>query len=255
MQNALTIERAEPGTRPLAVSDLGMIDYGECWDLQRELVARRTDGRFPDTLLLLEHPHTFTCGRRGGRVHILASQEELEERGVVVLDVDRGGDVTYHGPGQLVAYPILNLAEHAVGRDFHAYVRGLEQVLIDTLAHFAITAQRLEGFSGAWAVGDGHAEKLAAIGVKVDGRSITSHGIALNVTTDLSYFDLIVPCGIDDKGVTSMERLLPETPTMGEAKTIFAEAFGRVFGFSVMESAPSLSAEFDYPLSRLYNTI
>lgn len=234
MQSTFTIERAEPQTRPLDVSDLGMIDYVACWELQRELVAARTEGRISDTLLLLEHPNTFTCGRLGGRNHILASDVELKSRGVTVLDVDRGGDVTYHGPGQLVAYPILNLAQHPLGRNFHGYVRALEQALIDTLAAFSIGAHRLERLSGAWVTRNGLEEKIAAIGVKVDGRSITSHGIALNVSSDLGFFEMILPCGISDKGVTSIDRLLSQPPNMGEVKRVFAQSFAEVFGFQVV---------------------
>jgi lipoate-protein ligase B len=237
------------------VLDLGLIDYADAWDVQRRLVTGRTDGTIPDTLLLLEHPHTYTCGRRGGRDNILATESELFDRGAVVLDVDRGGDVTYHGPGQLVAYPILNLAEHPLGRNFHGYVRTLEQVLIDTLAYFAIEAYRVEGFSGAWTTWNGAPSKVAAIGVKVDGRSITSHGIALNVTPDLSYFDLIVPCGINGKGVTSMAQLLPTTPTMDEVKRTFARKFGEIFGFEVVALACDGERRVDSDQSPLYNDI
>jgi lipoate-protein ligase B len=241
MNTALTGERAERGTSPLVVSDLGLIDYETCWDVQRELVQARSEGRIPDTLLLLEHPHTFTCGRRGGREHILATEEELSRKSVTVLDVDRGGDVTYHGPGQLVAYSILNLAQHAIGRNLHAYVRSLEQVLIDTLAYYSIKAGRLAGFSGAWYLEGSRPDKVAAIGVKVDGRLITSHGIALNVSPDLSYFDLIVPCGISDKGVTSMSLIKPPPPPMEEVKLAFAQAFAEDFGYDLVNKPqPSL---------------
>ena len=136
--------------RALDVYDLGTISYLECWDKQRELVTAVTSGQSPDTLLLLEHPHTYTCGRGGGRNHILASEDELAALGASVLDVDRGGDVTYHGPGQLVAYPVINLFASPIGRDYRAYLRALEQVLMSTLADFAISSYHLEGFSGVW---------------------------------------------------------------------------------------------------------
>src|SRR5438876_9735237 len=169
--------------RPLNVIDLGLIPYAECWTLQNSLAAQLGLGEGQDTLLLLEHPHTYTCGRRGGRDHILAREEQLRREGVTVLDVDRGGDVTYHGPGQLVAYPIINLAVGGNLVDYHAYLRMLEQTLIDLLADYAISAHRIEGFTGVWVPTPHKGEaKLAAIGVKVDGRGVTTHGIALNVS-------------------------------------------------------------------------
>ena len=217
--------------RSLAVHDLGYIPYEACWQKQRELSASVNARDAPDTLLLLEHEHVYTCGRGGGRDHILADGNELRRLGAAVLDVDRGGDVTYHGPGQLVAYPIINLFENKIGRDYRGYIRALEEVLISLLADFAISSHRLPGFSGAWVHGPTGEEKLAAIGVKVDGRGITSHGIGLNVATDLSYFSKIVPCGIADKGVTSMSVLLRECPPMWEVKEALARHFRRVFGF------------------------
>ncbi|HET6312813.1 MAG TPA: lipoyl(octanoyl) transferase LipB [Chloroflexia bacterium] len=228
-----TIQRAESRTRPLSILDLGLIPYSECWELQRRLASERAEGAIGDTLLLLEHPHTYTCGRRGGRDHILISEQELRERGISVLDVDRGGDVTYHGPGQLVAYPIVRLAEEGQVADYHAYLRALEQVLITTLADFAIRADRIEGYSGVWVRSADSDEKIAAIGVKVDGRGVSSHGIALNVNTDLQYFSHIVPCGIVEKGVTSMQRLLGTAPEMADVKSVFSRAFCGVFGFSL----------------------
>jgi lipoyl(octanoyl) transferase len=216
-------------TRPLSVVDLGLIDYQECWALQNRLAIQVASSSANETLLLLEHPHTYTCGRRGGRDHILLNDPELSAAGVAVLDVDRGGDVTYHGPGQLVAYPILNLASHG-SIDYHAYLRSLEAALISTLASFAISARRLQGFSGVW-VGAGMPEKIAAIGVRVDGRGITTHGVALNVAPDLSFFAGIVPCGINDKGVTSMQQLLGAAPEMAAVKRAFIAAFASEFGY------------------------
>ncbi len=217
--------------RPLAVRDLGLVPYEECWQLQRNLAASVIAGQVADTLLLLEHPHTYTCGRSGGRDHILATEEELASIGAIVLDVDRGGDVTYHGPGQLVAYPIINLFANKIGRDYRAYVRALEEVLIRSLADFGISSHRTQGYSGVWTCGAGSEEKIAAIGVKVDGRGVTSHGIALNITTDLSYFTKIVPCGIADRGVTSMSRLLALQPAMADVKNTFSRHFREVFGY------------------------
>ena len=228
-----TIERAGHGLRPLRVVDLGTIAYKECWDLQARLTDEVAAGTSDETLLLLEHPHTYTCGRRGGRDHILIGEQELQERGITVLDVDRGGDVTYHGPGQLVAYPLINLLHNAAKVDYPRYVRNLEHTLIGVLADFSIDAHQLDGFSGVWVNRGAGEEKIAAIGVKVDGRGITSHGIALNVATDLTYFSHIVPCGITDKGVTSMAQLLPSCPEMSQVKAVFVRHFAEVFGFAV----------------------
>jgi lipoyl(octanoyl) transferase len=217
--------------RDLEVVDLGVIAYAECWDLQNRVAAEVASGARSETLLLLEHPHTYTCGRRGGRDHILAGDDVLESQGIVVLDVDRGGDVTYHGPGQLVAYPIINLLASGPTIDYPGYVRTLEAVLIRTLADFAISAHTVEGFSGAWITGEAGPEKVAAIGVRVDGRGITTHGIALNVAPDLRFFSYIVPCGITDKGVTSMRQIAGSAPLMADVKASFTRRFAEVFGF------------------------
>jgi lipoyl(octanoyl) transferase len=189
--------------RPLTVRRLGRMAYADALAMQRSLVEDRRAGRVGDLLLLVEHPHVLTLGVRGdgGRAHILASATALAERGVGVHETGRGGDVTYHGPGQIVGYPIIDLNPDR--RDVHRYVRDLEEVLIRTAADFGIDAGRLEGLSGVWVA----SEKLAAIGVRI-ARWITSHGFAFNASTDLDYFKLIVPCGIADKGVTSLERLL-----------------------------------------------
>ncbi|MDQ5822737.1 MAG: lipoyl(octanoyl) transferase LipB [Chloroflexota bacterium] len=226
-----TLERAESITRPLSILDLGLIPYEECWALQKHLAAERAQGKIGDTLLLLEHPHTYTCGRSGGRDHILISEADLQARGIEVLDVDRGGDVTYHGPGQLVAYPLLQLASNGRTVDYRAYLRSLEQVLIDTLCNFAIGSRRYHGYSGVWVGQEGAEEKIAAVGVKVDGRGVSTHGVALNVNTDLRYFSYIVPCGISEKGVTSMQRLIGEPVDIGRVKEAFARSFCDVFGF------------------------
>ena len=182
------------------VRRLGLVPYEEAWRLQTRLAEERGAGSIPDTLLLLEHPHTFTIGRRGTRDHVYLSEAGLAERGITCLDVDRGGDVTYHGPGQLVGYPILDLGQTP---DVGAYLRGIEESLIEVLAEFGITAGRMPEYTGVW-IGD---EKIAAIGVKL-ARGITTHGFALNVNTELELFRYILPCGIPDKGVTSMARQL-----------------------------------------------
>ena len=210
--------------RPLAVRRLGRLPYAEALALQRSLVEDRRAGRIPDTLLLVEHPHVLTLGVRGdgGRSHILATNEALAARGIEVHETGRGGDITYHGPGQLVGYPIINLNPDR--RDVHRYVRDLETVLIRTAADYGITAGRIEGLTGVW-VGN---EKLAAIGVRI-ARWITSHGFALNVTTDLALFDLIVPCGIAGRGVTSLGRLLDRPVETAEVENRVIEHFANVF--------------------------
>ena len=201
--------------------DLGRIAYGPAWDLQRELVAQRKDGDIPDRLLLLEHPHVVSMGRNAKEQNVLFPREFLEQKDIDYWETDRGGDVTYHGPGQIVGYPILDLKDWK--RDVLAFVRALEQVMIDTVAEFGISAGRVKGASGIW-VGDA---KLGAIGVHIS-RWVTSHGFALNVSTDLDYFGYIVPCGLT-KPVTSMQRLLVEVPQEAEIKQALVKNFGRVF--------------------------
>jgi lipoyl(octanoyl) transferase len=210
--------------RVLDVRRLGRVAYADALDLQRALVEERRAGRIPDTLLLVEHPHVLTLGVRGdgGRSHILATAETLAARGVEIFETGRGGDITYHGPGQLVGYPIIDLKPDRC--DVHRYVRDLEEVLIGTVADFAVAAHRVGGLTGVW-VGQ---DKLAAIGVRI-GRWITSHGFALNVSTALDYFDLIVPCGIPDRGVTSLERLLGRTVELDVVQHSLVAHFSKLF--------------------------
>lgn len=212
--------------RTLEVRRLGRTSYDEALTLQRSLVDRRRGGAVGDLLLLVEHPAVLTLGVRGdgGRSHILASEDELAARQISVLETGRGGDVTYHGPGQIVGYPIIDLDPDR--RDVHRYVRDLEEVLIRVAADYGIAAERVPGLTGVW-VGQ---EKLAAIGVRIQ-RWITSHGFALNHTTDLSAFGLIVPCGIPDRGVTSLEALgCHATREEVEERIVarFTEVFDRV---------------------------
>ena len=199
------------------VRRLGVIGYAEALDLQQALVDSRRAGRIPDTLLLLEHPPVITLGvkTRGSRDHVLASAEALGEAGVEVHDTGRGGDVTYHGPGQLVGYPIFDLNPDR--RDVHRYVRDLEEMLIRAVARLGVEAGRVEGLTGVWVGPRGREEKVAAIGIRIS-RWITSHGFALNVSADLDHFKLIVPCGIADHGVTSLERLLGRAVGMAEVE-------------------------------------
>jgi lipoyl(octanoyl) transferase len=216
------------------VMDWGREPYGRVLDWQRELVAARKAGRVPDLLLLGEHTPVITLGRNARREHIRLPEAELARRGVELHETDRGGDVTYHGPGQLVGYPIVDLSR--LRKDLVWYVRSLEEVLIRSAAALGVEAKRKTApsgkrqlYTGVW-VGE---EKLAAIGVHVS-RWVTSHGFALNVTTDLSPFDFIVPCGLDDKGVTSLERLFspaaPAAGLMARAKAAIVQHFGEVFG-------------------------
>jgi lipoyl(octanoyl) transferase len=219
--------------RKCCVRELGRIDYGHALELQQQLADRRKQGAVGDHLLLLEHPHVITLGRNGHLQNLLASDQVLSRAGISFYPTDRGGDVTYHGPGQLVGYPILDLRDWK--RDVGAYVRAVEQSLIDTLAEFGIEAGRIPTLTGVW-VGD---RKIAAIGVHLS-RWVTSHGFALNVNTDLSYFQYIVPCGLT-KPVTSMAQLGVRA-SLAEVSQIFAAHFGRVFECEMQFEAPVLAA-------------
>lgn len=210
--------------RPLEIRRLGLLSYADALELQRELVERRRRGEIPDQLLLLQHPPVITLGvkARNDMAHVLATPERLREMGVELHETGRGGDVTYHGPGQLVGYPILDLKPDRC--DVHQYVRDLEEAMIRAAGRFGVEATRIKGLTGIW-VG---AEKLAAIGVRIS-RWITSHGFAFNVTTDLSHFNLIVPCGITDRGVTSLRKLVGRDVEMAAVEQAMAEAFCEVF--------------------------
>lgn len=211
---------------------LGITDYLEAWELQKTIARTRENGSLPDTLILLEHPHTYTLGRRGKLSDVLAGEAALERMGVQVCHVDRGGEVTYHGPGQIVAYPIVDV--RPLGGPV-AYVRTLEAVLIHTLRDFGLEAQREDSLTGVWV---GH-EKIAAIGVKIS-RGITTHGFALNVHPDLSYFQHIVPCGIRGMAVTSIERLLGTPVSLDEVALRLVHHFGLLFCRSMEEAVLAL---------------
>jgi lipoyl(octanoyl) transferase len=209
--------------KALDVRRLGLVRYADGLELQRTLVEDRKADRIPDTLLLLQHPHVVTIGvKKDGRAHIIATPEQLASRGVEVFETGRGGDVTYHGPGQIVGYPIVDLNPDR--RDVHRYVRDLEEVMIRVCAEYGLSAGRVKGFSGAW-IGT---KKIGAIGVRIS-RWITSHGFAFNVTTDVEFFNLIVPCGIADRGVTSLSQEIGRTPAMSEVETRLVEHFASVF--------------------------
>ena len=213
-----------PFNRKLVVRRLGVVGYAEGLELQKTLVAQRAAGDVDDTLLLLQHPHVLTLGVKAGesRSHVLASPDRLAELGVEVHETGRGGDVTYHGPGQIVGYPILDLKPDRC--DVHQYVRVLEEVMIRVTAEYGFKAGRIQGLTGAWVA----AEKIGAIGVRIQ-RWITSHGFAFNVTTDLDFFRLIVPCGISDRGVTSLGKLTGRDIPTREVEDHFVRHFCAVF--------------------------
>ncbi len=232
--------------KELLVVDLGLIEYGAAWELQRRVAAARKAGAVSDVLLLCEHPHVITLGRSGKVSNLLVSADALRGMGVSFFETSRGGDITYHGPGQLVVYPILNLAE--IRRDVGWYVRGLEEAMIRSTAEFGISSKRVAGRTGVWVdVPAGAAseqggkedqdkegqdeEKLAAIGVHLS-RWVTSHGFAYNVSTDLRYFDLIVPCGIAGKRATSLEKLLGRRVDLNEAAPRIVTHLAEIFGLA-----------------------
>jgi len=213
--------------RALEILRPGLVPYAEGLKLQADLVARRRAGEISDTLVLLEHPHVITLGSGSDPAHVLVGEAERAALGIELFEAGRGGDVTYHGPGQLVGYPILDLKPDR--QDLHAYLRHLEEVLIRVAASFGVEADRSEGATGVWTA----TGKLAAIGVRVSSGWITSHGVAINVRSDLSYFDTIVPCGIPDRGVTSLERELGTAPSLSEVSESLVRHFAAVFGHEI----------------------
>jgi lipoyl(octanoyl) transferase len=228
--------------------DLGLIGYAEAYALQKRIVAARKADAIKDLLLLCEHPHVITQGRNGKREHLLASENVLRQKGISLYETSRGGDITYHGPGQIVGYPILNLA--AIRRDVVWYVRMLEEVMIRASADFGVNATREPGKTGIWVAiensphnpkktqsSDDTSEKLGAIGVHIS-RWVTSHGFAHNVSTDLRFFDLIVPCGIADRKTTSLEKLLNRRVSSQEVASHLIRHFGRVFGREMQPATP-----------------
>jgi lipoyl(octanoyl) transferase len=236
-----------PAMKELLVVDLGLVEYGAAWELQRRAVAARKAGAVPDLLLLCEHPHVITLGRSGKISNLRAPDQLLRQMGVSFFETNRGGDITYHGPGQLVGYPILNLNE--IRRDVAWYVRSLEDAMIRATGDFGIASKRVAGWTGVWVevpagradareVKDGKEvqevkddEKIGAIGVHLS-RWVTSHGFAYNVSTDLRYFDLIVPCGIAGKRATSLEKLLGRRVEIREAAPRVVAHLGEIFGLA-----------------------
>lgn len=204
------------------VRNMGRQDYRKMWELQKELFTKRLADEIPDTLLLVEHDPVFTIGRTGSDVNIRAGRKFVEQSGIPVVDIDRGGDITWHGPGQLVGYPILRLENYY--RDVHRYLRDLEETIIRSLERFGISAGRTDGMTGVWIDG----RKIAAIGVKVT-RWITMHGFALNVSNELSHFDMIIPCGIRDRQVTTMSNYLDREVDLNEVAAVLTEEFRSLF--------------------------
>jgi lipoate-protein ligase B len=237
------------------VRPLGLVPYQEAWDLQNQVAGEVAAGRCPPTLLLLEHPHTYTLGRRGEAQHLLWDSVELEKRGVSVEWVDRGGDITYHGPGQLVGYPILPLAgrawmgERLPQADYVGYVRKLEVTLISALMKFGLAGGQLPGLTGVWIQPDvasrcPHCDprlrqapsKIASIGVKVDVHGISRHGFALNVSTDMTYWQGIVPCGLQGVAMASLADFLDPVPEMSSVRDAIVHSFGAVFQYNMVQA-------------------
>lgn len=238
----------------LDVIDLGLIEYERAWKLQDEYATEIAAGSRPPTLLLLEHPHVYTFGRKGHAENLLWGERKLKERGIAIHWVDRGGDVTYHGPGQLVGYPLLPLGKvfsdnHIPQADYVGYVRKLEKTLIVALARFGLVAGQRSGLTGVWVQADVHSRcprckpedrekpaKVAAIGVKVDAHGISRHGFALNVCPDMTYWEGIIACGLQNEPVASLEDLLNPVPGMEKVKQEVKQAFAEVFSCEVSES-------------------
>jgi lipoyl(octanoyl) transferase len=220
--------------RPIDVRRLGLVPYQDALALQRSLVEERRADRIPDTLLLLQHPPVITVGVKGdgGRSNVVADPRRLGQLGIEVSETGRGGDVTYHGPGQIVGYPILDLRPDRC--DVHRYVRDLEAVMIGVCDEYGVEAGRIDGLTGTWIGG----QKIGAIGIRIS-RWITSHGFAFNVSTDLEHFDLIVPCGIQDRGVTSLERATARTIPLSEVEDAVIRQFGVVFEREAMIAVPA----------------
>ncbi|MGE5431278.1 MAG: lipoyl(octanoyl) transferase LipB [Syntrophomonadaceae bacterium] len=215
--------------RELDYYDLGLMDYERAWELQRRTFDLRRNNDIPDTLYLLEHPHTYTLGKVADRKNLISPENVLKEKGISVYDIDRGGDITYHGPGQIVGYPILDLAQWK--QDTHLYLRSIEEVIILTCRDYGLEAGRIEKLTGVW-IED---RKIAAIGIKVS-RWITMHGFAFNINTDLSLFNGIIPCGITDKSVTSLSKELGREVDMTEVKERIVNNFKNIFNYDSVKT-------------------
>ncbi|MGD8782483.1 MAG: lipoyl(octanoyl) transferase LipB [Ignavibacteria bacterium] len=210
--------------RKLDIYDLGTVDYKMAWDIQKDLFEKRINDEINDCFILLEHPHTYTLGKVADRNNLLFSQKELEEKEISVYDIDRGGDITYHGPGQIVGYPIINLSDWF--EDTHKYLRSLEQVIINVCGEYGLNCGRNEKYTGVWL----HNRKICAIGIKIR-KWVTMHGFAFNIQSDLKMFNGIIPCGITDKEVTSLEKELDRKVAINEVKEKIKKYFIDEFSY------------------------
>lgn len=222
------------------VCRLGRLPYQQAWNQQNKLADMRGRGEIPDRLILIEHPHTYTLGTSGHDENLLMTPEELTQRGIEVFRVDRGGDITYHGPGQLVGYPIIQLprVSGVLRADVVGYVRKLEQVIIRTLADYGVIGKTIPGLTGVWVDTPAGEAKICAIGVRINVRAVTKHGFALNLNTDLSYFDGIIPCGIHDKGVTSLAALCGAPVEEADVMHRVIHHFGEIFEYEMVAHDP-----------------
>ena len=229
MENGINIPKLK--NRNLLYADLGLIDYKDAWDLQKHTFELRYQKKISDIIYLLEHPHTYTLGKVADEKNLIGSKEYLDKKKISVYNIDRGGDITYHGPGQIVGYPIIDLKEWQ--NDTHKYLRALEEVIIRTCDHYGIKGIRDPKYTGVWIEN----RKIAAIGIKIS-RWITMHGFAFNVNTDLSLFTGIIPCGIVDKEITSLQKELSRSVSVTEVKEILLKNFMKVFGYNNMSALP-----------------
>lgn len=220
-------------SRSLQILDAGLLEYHTAWKLQRKIFDGVVNGSLQDTLLLLEHPHTYTLGKTADRSNLIANDIYLADKKISVVDIDRGGDITYHGPGQLVGYPIIDLKKWKM--DSHKYLRALEEVLIGFCNEYSLNAGRIEGLTGVWI----NQRKIAAIGIKIS-RWVTMHGFALNISPDLNYFGGIIPCGIKDKDVTSLEKETGLTHEMKPVKEKIVKIFSAVFEYDSISTSDTI---------------
>ncbi len=234
--------------RKLNIINLGVEPYKKLWDAQLKLQNLRINDKISDTLILLEHNHVFTLGKVTKKEHLLISSDELVRKKIDLFEIDRGGDITYHGPGQIVGYPIIKLSD--LYQDLHRYLRNLEEVIILTLKEFNLSSYRIPGLTGVW-VND---EKIAAIGIKVT-RWVTMHGFAFNVNTDLTYFQKIIPCGIKEKGVTSLQKIVGKKIDLNSVKMIIKEKFMEVFRYDLSNEYSSIDEMLINSSSRILEGI
>lgn len=231
-------------SRILNIINLGVEPYKKIWDYQYQLFNLRLENKINDAFILLEHSHVYTLGKVARREHLLISPQKLAEEKIDLFEIDRGGDITYHGPGQIVGYPIIKLDE--LYQDLHRYLRELEEVIILTLKEYGVEGYRIPGLTGVWV----NNEKVAAIGIKVS-RWITMHGFAFNINTDLSYFHKIIPCGIKDRGVTSLQKILERKIDIEEVKEILINHFLRIFNYQGYEKFSSIEEFLSHSVEKI----